>query len=775
MIKKRQKIISKRQNIYVLFCILSSIFCPPHLQAQSSLPSIGNWREHLSYLNTIQIVKGNKIFCATNNNVFSIDSTGTIERDSKTNGLSDVGVSGIGWDDATQQLVIAYTNSNIDVLKESDVTNINDIEKSNISGDKTIYNIFCNNGFAYLCSGLGIIKVDLTKYEISDNWIIGSNGSKVKASGFTADNLNFYAATTEGLKTASVNAANLADYTSWISQTNNGLNVGAISNVLNMNGKIICQKNDSLFVLQNNQWNIFYAEISWHISNISSSDDKLLLCETSANSGSRVLQLNAGGVVEKNLSQQDIISIPKNGLADNNTVWIADSTTGLWNFSSSIKNYSPDGPAGAATGEMIFYNDTLFVAAGGVDANWNPDSSKNGLYVFADDVWSNRNYNNISSLDSVADIITLAADSKSGTIWAGSYGGGLINFNGNQISIYKNNFLQSYNNTNSYRVSGLAVDGNNNLWLSNYGTLQPVKVRKADGTWKSFSVPYSLNDNAVGQMLVDGVNQIWAISPKSNGVLCFNNHNTIDITNDDQWKLFTSGIGNGNLPSNNVLCLAKDENDFIWIGTDNGVAVVQCTENLFTQNCDAVLPIAQTDAIAGYLFQGQSVQCIAVDGADRKWVGTNNGVWLVSEDGTKIVEHFTTDNSPLLNNNVNHITINPTTGEVFFSTQIGICSYRSTATKPETDNSNVLVFPNPVPPNYHGTIAIRGLAENSIVKITEMNGRMVYQTQSLGGQAVWNGLNYKNEKVASGVYLVFIKDMNGAEKLVTKIVMVSGK
>jgi sugar lactone lactonase YvrE len=324
-------------------------------------------------------------------------------------------------------------------------------------------------------------------------------------------------------------------------------------------------------------------------------------------------------------------------------------------------------------------------------------------------------------------------------------------------------------------VSGLAVDENDNVWMSNYGTSQPIKVRKADGTWKSFTVPYSLTDNAVGQMVADNAHQIWVISPKGNGVLCFNNNNTIDDTNDDQWKLLQMGIGNGNLPSNQVLCLAKDKNNFIWMGTDNGIAVVECTENLFNQNCDAVLPITQTDAIAGYLFQGQTVQCIAVDGANRKWVGTNNGVWLVSEDGTKIVEHFSTDNSPLLNNNVNHIAIHPTTGEVFFSTAIGICSYRSTATDPQTDNPSALVFPNPVPPDYHGTIAIRGLAENSIVKITEMNGRMVYQTQSLGGQAIWNGLNYKNEKPASGVYLVFIKDINGAEKLVTKIVVVGGR
>ena len=160
-----------------------------------------------------------------------------------------------------------------------------------------------------------------------------------------------------------------------------------------------------------------------------------------------------------------------------------------------------------------------------------------------------------------------------------------------------------------------------------------------------------------------------------------------------------------------MLCIAKDKNSFIWVGTAKGVGIVQCPQEVFgAQGCDAVLPIVQQDNFAGYLFGDEQVQTIAVDGADRKWVGTKNGAWLISPEGDKIIYRFTADNSPLLNNDVQKIAIDGKTGEVFFATAKGICSFRSTATAAMEENSNILVFPNPVPPGYSGSIAIRGLS-----------------------------------------------------------------
>jgi ligand-binding sensor domain-containing protein len=294
-------------------------------------------------------------------------------------------------------------------------------------------------------------------------------------------------------------------------------------------------------------------------------------------------------------------------------------------------------------------------------------------------------------------------------------------------------------------------------------------LKKADGSWVRFGIPFLHTENAVGQVLIDEFNYKWIQSPKGNGLFCFDDAGTPENISDDRWRYFRAGRGNGNLPAADVLSLARDRDGFIWIGTTQGIAVIQCLQDVFNAGCEAVLPVVQQDNFAGFLFRDEQVRTIAVDGANRKWVGTRNGVWLISPDGQKIINRFTEDNSPLLSNLINRISVDPQTGEVFISTFNGICSFRGTATEGSSTKDSVLVFPNPVPPGFSGTIAIRGLPENAWVKITELDGRLVYQARALGGQAIWNGMNYKGERASSGVYLVLVADEANREKLATKI------
>ena len=774
---QKSKVKNNTANKFAVIIII--VLFTFHLSPFTALaqPPIGYWREHLNYQNTIQVLKGDKIYCATQTNLFSIDATNEIERYSKITGLNEIGVSCIGWDDLTQQLVIAYNNSGLDLLKEGIVQNISAVKRSTISGNKSIYNIFCRGGLAYLSSGLGIIVADLNKFEIKDTWFIGSTGNQIKVNAFTTDGTYFYAATDEGLKRAAVNSNNLADYKNWLNLSgNNGLNAGAVKNILFTNSKVIAQKNDSLFIFNNNNWTLLYADAAWPIVNSNASSNNLTVCQRTTAGASRVIELDISGKIIKTIAQAGIISFPQNAWIDNSSIWVADLYGGLSNFSSAVQRYIPNGPLGTATGDMLFQNNVLYAAAGTVDAAWNYTYNRNGVYSFSNDVWDDKGYYNTAGLDSVLDFITLAADPRDQSIWAGSYGGGLVNINADKVKIYKQNYLQpAIGDITSYRVSGLAFDQNNNLWMSNYAAPQDLKVLKADGTWKSFTIPFTHTENALSQIVIDDANQLWMVSPRNNGVFCYHYGSSIDATSDDQWKYFQTGIGTGNLPSNNVYCLAKDKNGFIWIGTDHGIAVVQCAGSVFQQKCDAILPIIKQDQFAGYLFQNETVQSIAVDGANRKWVGTKNGLWLVSAEGDKILYNFTADNSALLDNDVKKLSIDPQTGEVFIATFTGICSFRSTATEGGETNSNVLVFPNPVPPNYNGTIAIRGLADNSLVKIAELNGRLVYQTRALGGQAVWDGKNYNGTKALSGVYLVIVRNDDGSERMVTKIVFVGGR
>lgn len=762
------------QRILAFYCLALTI---PFV-SRAQLQPIGQWRDHLPYQQVTGVTHSTgKIWAATPYSLFSVDAAdNTIERWSKTNGLSETGISAIAAEPNGERIVIGYTNSNIDVLVDEQVVNIISLKNANIAGDKSIQSIFIHQQLAYVAAGFGIVVIDLGKNEIKDTYIIGSNGAKIKVNSITTDGSFLYAATEEGVKKAPVNNTNLADFRNWqLISGANGLPAGVVQSLASVQNNVLAVMNDTLYLQSGANWSLLYRD-GWVIKNCTVSNNTILLSETNNNTG-RVVALTPTGSVDKTIQDAQLTRRPQQAVLFQNGYWIADTLAGLLNFSgTSFNRLVPGAPLSIATGHMQILRNTLWAAAGSVNTNWEPLNNKNGLFTLSDNTWNYFNGTRFPILDTFTDVIPVAIDPTNESVWAGSFGGGLANIKkDNSIAIYKqNSALQpTYFNTASYRVSGLAFDADNNLWIANYGALNPLLVRKADGDWRSFINPFFLSEQAVSQIVIDDNNQKWMVLPRNNGLACFNHGQSIDNPGDDKWKLFQYGKGNGNLPDNLVRCIAKDKNNFIWVGTAKGIGVIQCTQQVFTnQGCEAVLPVVQQDNFAGYLFRDEDVQSIAIDGADRKWVGTKNGVWLINADAEKIIYRFTETNSGLLNNDVKQITIDGKTGEVFFATARGICSFRSTATETTETNNEVLVFPNPVPPGYNGTIAIRGLAHNAIVKITELNGRLVYQTKALGSQATWNGKDYKGRAISSGIYLVLTSDENHQQKQVTKIVFI---
>ncbi|NOT51660.1 MAG: hypothetical protein HOP10_10340 [Chitinophagaceae bacterium] len=761
------------------FIIVS--FCLPFVAAaQDPIPPIGQWREHLPYNSAIDVTAGDgKIYCATPYSLFTITIASTIiERSSRVTGLNETGISTIKYDDVNDKLFIAYNNSNIDIIYRNDIYNVPDIKRDNISGDKNIYNIYPLGKNYYLSTGLGVIVIDGEKYEVKDSWFIGNGGNLVKTNGFTSDGTFFYAATEEGVKKAAMNSLNLADHNNWqLLSGSNGLPIGACKNVITVQNKVIVQKNDSLFVQNGNSWTLFYTD-AWPFVSVNTTENKIQICERQISGISRVIILNGDGTVSRTLAGVGAVSFPRKAILYSNEPWVADQFACLSHFGSALsyQQYIPNSPQGLASGEMMVYNSAFYATSGSVNSAWNYQYNSDGVYVFNEGGWNNINRYRYVAIDTLLDYITIAIDKRDETVWAGSYGGGLLHIKpGPAFEIFKQNFLgPTVGDPASYRVAGLAFDAENNLWVSNFGSVQPLRVRNNDGSWKNLSLPFSLFQNALSQILIDDNNYKWIVAPLGNGLICYDHGSSIDNTADDKWRKLGTGAGGGNLPSNDVHCVAKDKTGFIWVGTGDGIGVFQCPEQIFgAPACDAVWPIVPNGNFAGFLFKGQEVRSIAVDGADRKWVATKNGVFLISATGEKVIYGFTEDNSPLLSSDVKKITIDGKTGEVYFATAKGICSFRSTATEGGETNEDVLVFPNPVPPGYAGTIAIRGLVDNAIVKITELDGRLVYQTRALGGQAIWDGRNYKGQKISSGVYLVLVDDDGKKEHIATKIFFIS--
>ena len=752
-------------------CLLFSL-----VTAVGQLQPIEQWREHLPYHQAISVVAGtNEIFASTPYSLFTIEyADNSIHRYSKITGLAETGISAIARDSATNKLVVAYFNGNLDVLSGNVVKNIPAMKESQIIADKTINSIYCVNGRAYLAAGIGIIVADLQRNEIRETYVIGQNGQQITVNTIASDANFFYAATAEGLKSAPIASSNLADYRNWQTEVINGSSIQEISSVIVLsNDHPIILKNDSVFIKQSAAWTLLYSSGN-SIRSVTKSNNQIIVAEGSQ-TNARVVILNENGSIAQIIQHPQFVQHPVQATYYSADWWIADSTTGLIKFSAgSFTPYTPNSPNSVALGDIKATPNNLWASAGSVNANWLPQGNKNGVFKFSNNNWENFNSTNLATLDSFPDIISLAIDAGTNSTWLGSFGGGLMQLKqDNTFAIFKQNSpLQSPPGmTGTYNVSGLSIDRESNLWVTNYGSLQQLHVRKTDGNWRSFSVPFALTENAVAEIVIDAIEQKWIVSPKGNGLICFNHGTSIDNPSDDRWKLFRAGAGNGNLPDNNVLSIALDKNGFIWVGTSNGIGIIPCTQQVFSNSaCEAILPVVQSGNFNGFLFNGERVQAIAVDGADRKWVGTRNGAWLITADGEKTIHHFTESNSGLLSDDVREITIDGFTGEVFFATAKGICSFRSTATDGVDENQNVLVFPNPVPPGYTGPIAIRGVVNNAIVKITELNGRLVYQANALGGQITWNGKDYTGKRVASGVYLVLVTDNSRRSNLATKIV-----
>lgn len=765
---------------YLKILIICSIyFCSKNAVAQiNNTPAIGMWRQHLPFTQALDIVATpTSIFAATPYGLCSINTTtNEVGTFTKINGLSETSVTKITYNNTVNNIIIAYNNSNIDLLNANgNITNINDIKRKNITADKTIYNFYNNNNLLYISTGFGIVVIDLLRNETKDTWVLGALGNYEKVNNITLFNNSFYAATANGVRVINANAAAIANGNNWGRLA--GFQTQNIKNIISFGSSILIQRNDTLFKHNGTTTTFFYAD-GFSINNISIANNQVILSQENFSGQSKISILNANGMLQNTIARPGVISAPQQALIVNNTLYVADFFNFISTFNNTnfIKQYSITGPVSTIQGQIIYANNTMYCASGGVNNLWQYTYQGTGYYSFSNNTWQVTNRGNTPLLDTVFDIHTLAYNTTTNTLYAGSYGGGLVAANpttNTKILLKQNKLLPALGDPTSYRVGGLAIDAQGNTWVANYGGVQSLACIQPNGNILRFMHPYIFFDNALGSIVIDQNNNKWITVPKGGGVLCYNSGNNLNSPTDDTWKLYRAGTTQGNLTDNEITSIAIDKQNSIWVGTINGINIIPCADQVFTpSSCQAIQPIVKIGNFAGVLLQNQNIQSIAIDGANRKWIATQNGVFLVTADGDKVIQQFTETNSPLPNNNVKTIGINGQTGEVFMGTIQGLVSYMGNATEANDAFSNVLVYPNPVPKNYNGTIAIKGLAANSIVKIINPYGVLVQQGIANGGTYSFTPQNYNGQPIATGIYMVLMRNANGTEKAVAKIAII---
>lgn len=738
---------------------------------------IGAWAEHLPYGRTVAVAPTpSGIWYATPYALFKTDAaTLEVQRFWRGTGLSETGVSTIAYDSVANKLYVAYSNSNIDVISPEKITALPALKRAALAGDKTIYHFLPAGTVCYASTGIGVVVINAQKTEVQEQWPMGSTGAPLRTYMLARNAGYIYAATDEGLKSTPVNNPTPADYRTWqILSGRNGLSNAICKAVVTLTDKVFALQNDTVFMQTSNDWRAIFAN-GQKLTNISASENVITVCSEQGGTG-QIAVLNKEGGLIKTYSQSAALLSPRQAVFNKSILWVADATAGASRWAGSAETrIRPTSPADIVLGSMQVYNGTLWATAGAVNGSWQYTFNPNGIYKFNAGTWTNYNGFTTPQLVNKFDYNTVAVHPQTEDAWVGSFGSGLA-------QIKKDGSVTTYNSAplgaaigdpGSVRVSGLAFDGAGNLWVSNYGAAQNFHVRKSDGVWRSFPVPFTIFENALADIVIDDRDQKWIIAPKGGGLICYSQGASIDATNDDRWRLFKWGRGNGGLPGSEILSIAKDRNNLIWVGTNDGIAVMQCTDDPFAPNCEATLPVIKGSSFANYLFKGEPVQSIAVDAADRKWIGTTNGLFLINAEGDGVLQHYTEESSFLLSNDVSNIAIDGATGVVYVATAKGLCSLQGEATEGAEEKASLVVYPNPVPPGYTGTIGIKGLKQASSVIITESNGKLVFRTTTLGGQAAWNGRNVQGQPVGSGVYLIFVVDEAGVEKESGKIIFIA--
>ena len=744
---------------------------------------MNQWRIHFSaFLGQGIAETSDNIYMACSNGIIRYDlEDNSVNLLTVTNGLSDLGISSISSDE--NAVAVGYNNGNLDIIEGSSVTNVPWIKRAELTGNKVIHNFHFQDNYVYVATGVGLILFDNTKKEIKDTYYPYEDPTVYDVS-VLKDTI--YVGTPRGIYFAPKNRPFLNDHNQWEKMDDLPASIvnDTITEIETYGNKLVFAYNtynfdsDSVYFRENNTISA-YSGNPVTLKSIKSDEDKLIL---SLFSSIQVLDEN---MEQAHLifSYPDGIPAPQAAIFNGEHYWIADNSHGMVkaiNSWAATTVYS-NSPAADGSYRMDIQYGKVLVAGGGLTQNLLNIFSVNGAYTFENEEWTNYNYRTQDLIDFTKDWDFIsAAVNQSNTdefAFSSQSKGGL------KIVKENGDITEEYDNTNSILeaqgetmiISDLKYDDDGNLWVLNKG-VEPLKVFTKDGQQYSFSLGTPSQDKYPYRLLIDDEGNKW-VAVTNVGLVAFNDGGTFDDPSDDQLQTLKASEGFGNLPSSFVKGIAQDADGEIWIGTEEGLVILYSRNRLYDGDFgdyDADPILLEVNGENERLLGNTYITAIAIDGGNRKWIGTNSsGVFCFSENGTEEVYRFTTENSPLVSNNILDIKVDQLSGEVYFATEKGLVSFRADASLADDDFENVTVFPNPVRPEFSGPITIQGLGYESDVKVTDISGNLIYQAVSNGGTVIWDGKTLQGDRVQSGVYLVWTGVTTGKGKNVAKIVFIN--
>ncbi|MEA1886984.1 MAG: T9SS type A sorting domain-containing protein [Bacteroidota bacterium] len=745
-----------------------------HLIPCNAQGPLGSWADHLPYRSVNFVSAGqDEIYGSTDYAITIYNRTyNELKKLSKVNGLSDCGISTIDYSEDKEALIIAYHTGNIDIYQNGHISNIPDLMNTFMAGDISINRVRTYGKYAYLACNYGIIVIDIEKREVKDSWKPSLNGIQNEVFDFNIFNDTVYAASRSGIFKASSDNQGLAYYGNWdIISGTSGKQYNCLASVndyLFINKQNTEIETDSVFYRENGKISYLQGLPPSVNYSFEAGQNGVIIC-----SGSNISVIDPEGNIVRIIDEYGDKPIDaRNAVLAGNDIFIADRNNGVVGLvnGNTFSNYIPRGPYSNNCYKLVASDGEVWVAGGGVNEEWENKWTPFMFFNFANRQWWSE------LRDDSWDVMTVEpVRGEPGHIFVSTWGYGIYEYENKEvINHWSENTLGSIIPGQPYvRICGLAVDSYKNLWVSQSGIQNNIKVLTSENNW--ISLPYNIDAPVIGDIIITESDHKWIVLPGGHGLFVLDDNRTPAYFDDDRYKKIEPKDQGGEVLSD-IYSIAEDLEGNIWIGTNKGPAVIYQAEQVFDRDIPVSrikVPRNDGTGLADYLLGTETILSIAIDGGNRKWLGTkNSGAFLISEESNELVKNYNTANSPLLSDRVTAIATEGSTGEAWFGTGKGIVTVRETGTSGTIDMKNVYAYPNPVREDFAGDITITGLARNSNVKITDVSGNLVYETKSTGGDATWNMKSYKGEKVSTGVYLVFCNNEDGSVSTVIKILII---
>lgn len=752
-----------------------------------------SWEDFFSYNNVKDFVRvDNLLYALSDNAIFIYDSTTQeTQKLSSVQGLSGETTTSIHFSEATNRLIIGYENGLIEVVDSNgNITISADIVNFSQSGEKSINDIYEHQGTLYLATAFAIVEYDIEELEFGDTFFIGNNSTDVRVNEITVFNDLIYAATDIGIFYADVNNPNLIDFNNWelISLLDR-----PFKNITVFNNRLFTIFNTGLLEVINTNGLVLVRDFFATINGLKESSTHLTVALDKA---FHVFDIELAEVLQSSATTEFDYNL-NNAFVEGSDVLLATQQFGV--LSSSFSNPTdfteihPEGPVSNDVFSVSAENDHLWVVYGGYSSTFAPIQRRLGYSHFDGESWftAPNDPNN-----SFPDLVDVSIDpNNAGRAFISGFGdtnqintintGGLFEVEDNAVTNFYNHLnspledIEPLDPTRvTIRVSASAFNRQGDLWLTNLDT--PNELKKfSNGSWSSFDISAvkPVNNIGLSEIAVDRNNSVWVAS-RSDGLIVFNE-------NGNRLRSLTTTTTQGSLPNSRVESVAVDSDNRVWIGTISGLVVFNNAAGVFDADViDAQPIIFLEDGVPRRLLGEQIVNTIAVDGANNKWFGTDNGgAVYTNPNGQTTLANFSTENSPLPSDRIVKIAVDTETGKVYFATDKGVVAYNSNVSPFGDVLGDVYAYPNPVR-NFHDTVTIDGrngtsLPRGTNVKILDIAGNLVYETNVVegqelqGGKVVWDKTNLAGRKVASGVYIVLLANEDATETATTKIAIIN--